>query len=58
MEGIDPNADVILLDSTRDGVEQMAEALSGRTDIDAIHIVSHGNQAELFLGTSHLTSIR
>ena len=55
MEGIDPNADVILLDSTRDGVEQIAEALAGRSDIDAIHIVSHGNQAELFLSTSHLT---
>ena len=55
MEGIDFNADVILLDSTRDGVEQIAEVLNGRSDIDAIHLISHGNQAELRLGTSCLT---
>ena len=55
MEGIDPNADVIILDSTRDGVEQIAEALNGRTDIDAIHLIAEGNEAELHLGTSFLT---
>jgi predicted outer membrane repeat protein len=55
LEGIDPNADVILLDSTRDGIEQMAQALNGRTDIDAIHLIAEGNEAELHLGTSFLT---
>jgi hypothetical protein len=51
MEGIDPNADVILLDSTRDGVEQIAEVLAGRNDIDAIHLIAEGNEAELHLGS-------
>ena len=55
MEGIDPNAEVILLDSTRDGIEQMAEALNGLTDIDAIHLIAEGNEAELHLGTTFLT---
>ncbi|MCA9467726.1 MAG: DUF4347 domain-containing protein, partial [Nitrospira sp.] len=55
MEGIDPNAEVILLDSTREGVEQIAEALNGRTDIDAIHLISHGTEGVLNLGTSALT---
>ena len=53
--GLDPSAEVVLLDATRDGVEQIAEALAGRSDIDAIHIVSHGDQAELQLGTARLT---
>ncbi|MGH8537584.1 MAG: DUF4347 domain-containing protein, partial [Gammaproteobacteria bacterium] len=53
--GIDPSAEVVLLDATRDGVEQIAEALAGRSGIDAIHIVSHGSQAELRLGTARLT---
>ncbi len=54
MEGIDPNADVILLDPTRDGIEQMAEILKDRSGIDAIHVISHGNQGELQLGTGVL----
>ena len=51
IEGIDTNAEIILLDSTKDGIEQIAEVLEGRSDIDAIHIVSHGNEGELQLGT-------
>ena len=35
--------------------EQMAEILAGRTGIDAIHIISHGAQAELTMGTARLT---
>jgi hypothetical protein len=33
-----PNADVVLLDSTKDALDQIAATLSGRTDISAIHI--------------------
>ncbi len=55
MVGIDPQAEVILLDSTRDGLEQIAEILGERSDIDAIHIISHGSQGELQLGTGRLT---
>ncbi|MGH8652724.1 MAG: DUF4347 domain-containing protein, partial [Gammaproteobacteria bacterium] len=52
--GIDPSAEVVLLDATRDGVEQIADVLAGRSGIDAIHIVSHGSQAELQQGTARL----
>ena len=52
--GIDPNAEVVLLDPTRDGIEQIAEILGDRSNLDAIHIISHGNQGELYLGTSVL----
>ncbi len=55
MEGIDFNAEVIILDSTRDGVEQIAEALNGRTNIDAIHLIAEGHEAELHLGNTFLT---
>ncbi len=54
MEGIDPNAEVILLDPTRDGIEQIAEILGERTNVDAVHIISHGDQGELRLGTGVL----
>ncbi|MGL4325736.1 MAG: DUF4347 domain-containing protein, partial [Beijerinckiaceae bacterium] len=48
-------ARVVVLDSTRDGVEQMAAALSGESDISAIHIISHGQSGNLHLGRAELT---
>ena len=58
--GIDPTAEAVLLDPERDGVEQISEILKDRSDIDAIHIISHGNQGELRLGkgTLDLTSMQ
>ena len=54
LAGMDPNIEVIMLDGGQDGIEQMAEALSGRTGIDAIHLISHGSSGELQLGTGTL----
>ncbi len=55
LAGIHHSAEVVLLDDGRDGVTQMAEALAGRTGFDAIHLVTHGDQAELQLGAARLT---
>ena len=55
LDGISPNVEVIILDPTRDGVEQMAEALAGRTGIDAVHLIGDGTEAEMHLGASFLT---
>ena len=46
--------EIVLLDSTRDGVLQIADYLQGRTGIDAIHLVSHGESGMAVLGTAHL----
>ncbi|HNP29217.1 MAG TPA: DUF4347 domain-containing protein, partial [Nitrospirales bacterium] len=56
MDGIDPAAEVILLDARRDGIEQIAEALESRSDIDAIHLMGEGTEAEMHLGTAFLTN--
>ncbi|WNM63854.1 DUF4347 domain-containing protein [Candidatus Nitrospira neomarina] len=56
MDGIDPAAEVILLDARRDGIEQIAEALKDRSDIDAIHLIGEGTEAEMHLGTAFLTN--
>ncbi len=55
LDGISPNVEVFVLDPARDGVEQMAEVLAGRTGIDAVHLIAEGNEAQLHLGTSFLT---
>ncbi|MEQ1714002.1 MAG: DUF4347 domain-containing protein, partial [Hyphomicrobium sp.] len=51
---IPDGAEVVFLDPNRDGVEQIAAVVEGRNDLDAIHIVSHGQQGQLFLGTAVL----
>jgi CshA-type fibril repeat protein len=43
---------VVLIDSNRDGIDQMRLALAGQANIDSIHIVSHGQAAGFMLGTT------
>ncbi|MCP3999901.1 MAG: DUF4347 domain-containing protein, partial [Gammaproteobacteria bacterium] len=54
LNGISSDAEVIILDADRDGLQQMTEALSGRSGIDAIHIISHGQAGVLKLGGSSI----
>ncbi|MBH0203467.1 MAG: DUF4347 domain-containing protein [Nitrospira sp.] len=56
LSGMDSNIEVIMLDGGQDGIEQMVNALSGRTGIDAIHLISHGEAGELQLGTGVLNA--
>lgn len=58
LSGMDPYVEVIMLDGGQDGIEQMANALSSRTGIDVIHVISHGGAGELQLGTGCSMRIR
>ena len=51
-----PNTEVILLDSSEDGIEQITQTLAGRSDIESVQIISHGNDGQLNLGATALTS--
>ncbi|MEO0618072.1 MAG: DUF4347 domain-containing protein, partial [Pseudomonadota bacterium] len=53
---VDPEAEIIFLDAETDGVEQIAAAVASRKDIDAIHILSHGEPGEITLGNTTLTA--
>ncbi|MCP3980036.1 MAG: DUF4347 domain-containing protein [bacterium] len=44
------NTGFVLLDSESDGVRQITEALAGERDVDAVHIVSHGDAGVLSIG--------
>ncbi|MFP8779267.1 DUF4347 domain-containing protein, partial [Hydrogenophaga sp. RWCD_12] len=48
--------EVVVLTLEQDGLSQIADALSGRTDVDAIHIVSHGSEGVLTLGSTEVTT--
>ena len=43
---------VVILDATRDGIEQINEALASHNKLDAVHIVSHGDDAQFQLGAT------
>ncbi len=45
-------AQVVMLDSSRDGLAQIAGFLAGRSGVSAIHIISHGSEGELRLGNA------
>ena len=51
VDGLDDGVEVILIDSSENGLEQMVAALQGQSGIDAIHLFSHGDVGELKLGT-------
>lgn len=56
VSSVPSGAQVVFLDSRRDGVGQIAAALEGRSGISAIHILAHGGEGELQLGSTTLTA--
>ena len=48
--------DIVGLDSDRDGIAQISAYLSQQQNVDAVHIISHGTDGEVILGTSRLNS--
>ena len=56
IRGLPEGMEVIIIDSTRDGISQISEALAGRSGLSAIHIVSHGDDGTAQLGNSLLSA--
>ncbi len=48
------NGTVVILDSEADGVVQIAEKLSGESEVDAVHVFTHGSAGRIKLGDSWL----
>ncbi len=48
--------EIFLLDDDRDGIEQIAEILSGFQEIDAVHLFSHGKDGSVKLGNTWLNN--
>ena len=50
IDSLTESAEVFVLSSDSDGLDQMATDLKGRAGIDAIHVISHGSQGAVYLG--------
>ncbi|MEQ9408411.1 MAG: DUF4347 domain-containing protein, partial [Fuerstiella sp.] len=48
--------EVLVLNPQRDGIVQITDVLTNLNDVSAIHLVSHGEDGELLLGTSVLSA--
>ncbi|MBI3898161.1 MAG: DUF4347 domain-containing protein [Gammaproteobacteria bacterium] len=46
--------DIVVLDPTRDGIQQVSDALADRHDLSALHIISHGRAGTVELGATEL----
>jgi len=46
--------EIHLLEPDRDGIEQISEVLAGHADVDSIHLVSHGAEGTVTLGSTRL----
>jgi hypothetical protein len=63
LAGLSGNAEVVVLDASKDGLQQMADYLQGRSGLDAIHLLSHGadgtvQMGNLWLATNNLAEHR
>lgn len=56
VDSLRPDVDLVMLDASRDGLAQIAEALAARPGLDAVHLFSHGSNAVLDLGATVLAS--
>jgi uncharacterized repeat protein (TIGR01451 family) len=51
------NLEIVILDGSKDGLQQITETLNkSNASIDAIHIFSHGSNANLEIGQTHLNT--
>ncbi len=53
--GVRDGVGIVEFDGSRDGLAQIAQWAAGQSGIDAIHILSHGSEGVLNLGTHALT---
>ena len=55
LDVIDDGADVYIIDSNANGIEQVANILARHDEVDAVHILSHGTEAGVQLGNTEIT---
>ncbi|TAN47521.1 MAG: DUF4347 domain-containing protein, partial [Methylococcaceae bacterium] len=52
VDGVRPGVEVLLLDGQQDGLAQIAAWAQSHSGYDAMHIISHGAEGELLLGSA------
>ncbi|WP_420235187.1 Ig-like domain-containing protein [Pseudomonas sp. ABY48] len=56
LQGVAPGTEVVQLDATRDGLQQIADYLESHQGVSSVQIIAHGNAGDLWLGNSYLSA--
>jgi hypothetical protein len=56
LQGVTPGTEVVTLQANQDGLKQMAGYLAQHPEVGSVEIIAHGNDGELLLGDTLLTS--
>ncbi|PWE42154.1 glycosyl hydrolase [Pseudomonas prosekii] len=56
LKGVAPGTEVVTLDASRDGLQQIAAYLDTHQGVSSVQIIAHGNAGDLWLGNSYLSA--
>ncbi|MFK3606732.1 Ig-like domain-containing protein [Pseudomonas fluorescens] len=56
LKGVAPGTQVVQLDASKDGLQQIADYLGSHQGVSSVQIVAHGNSGDLWLGSTYLSA--
>ncbi|MFP3494456.1 Ig-like domain-containing protein [Pseudomonas sp. SIMBA_059] len=56
LKGAAPGTQVVQLDASKDGLQQMADYLGSHQGVSSVQIIAHGNTGDLWLGSTYLSA--
>ncbi|VVN40314.1 hypothetical protein PS664_05370 [Pseudomonas fluorescens] len=56
LEGVAPGTQVVQLEASKDGLQQIADYLDSHQGVSSVQIIAHGNAGDLWLGNSYLSA--
>ncbi|WP_372812437.1 Ig-like domain-containing protein [Pseudomonas sp.] len=56
LKGVAPGTQVVQLDASKDGLQQIADYLGSHQGVSSVQIIAHGNAGDLWLGSTYLSA--
>ncbi|MFZ4968394.1 Ig-like domain-containing protein [Pseudomonas sp. Mn2068] len=56
LKGAAPGTQIVVLDASKDGLQQIADYLGSHQGVSTVEIIAHGNSGDLWLGNTYLSS--
>ncbi|WP_232000475.1 Ig-like domain-containing protein [Pseudomonas asplenii] len=56
LKGVAPGSQVVVLDASKDGLQQIADYLDTHQGVSTVEIIAHGNSGDLWLGNTYLSA--
>ncbi|WET10871.1 Ig-like domain-containing protein [Pseudomonas sp. D3] len=56
LKGVAPGTQVVQLDASKDGLQQIADYLGSHQGVSSVQIITHGNAGDLWLGSTYLSA--